>query len=404
MPLAVAVFGLLLCWGILSIALPPPIHRMAKHAFYLGVMGLVLLDAPRALQVARRDPWIWALVALTCLSSAWSQNPAWALKQSVVMAQTTLFGLYLAMRFPLAGQVRLLLWLLGTLLVANTVYLFIAPESVAFMDYQGQRAYSGFLGHKNAIGWLGAVALPVFAMQLGARGLPRIAAVGGIALSVFLIHISLSRTGLGAGLVLTAMVLLLPIARRMRRPVLVLVPLAFVVLGTLTVVSGAADWPLELLGRSSTLSGRTDIWRESLSVFLQRPLLGHSIASNWQMALVERTGFWFSNAHNGFIQQLVELGIVGFGLLLILVLSILWRGLGGLAHGGRTAIWPLCMCSLFVIYNLFEVLLMRPNSFPWLMLVAASLAIPRRPSSPAPPRRARAGRSMRRGTAEGARR
>jgi O-antigen ligase len=373
----VAAFGLCLCAGLFSVFLTPQQFRIVKHLFYALIAFMLLLDFPAAVRVARRDPWVWALVGLMCASALWSDMPAWAIKRGLVTFQTTTFGLYLALRLSLADQVRVLAWVLAVTLVANVVYLVVAPGS-AFMVYAGERAFMGFLGHKNGVGLLAALALPIFLLEARTPGARRWVMLSGIVVAAVLLVLSRSLTGAGVGLTLCMVVALLPLSRRLRRPAIVLFPPAVLGIGTIASIAGFADGVLVLLGRDPTLSGRTEIWHAVLPVILERPLLGNSIVSFWQLAIVEKTHLWFSNAHNGYLQLLIELGVVGLALLVLQTSSTLfhavrWHG----RQAGRGAIWPICMGSLFLLYNLTEVVLMRENSVIWVLVVATSLGVRR---------------------------
>jgi O-antigen ligase len=80
------------------------------------------------------------------------------------------------------------------------------------------------------------------------------------------------------------------------------------------------------LGRNSTLTGRTDIWAALLTVHIN-PVLGTGFESFW---LGERlTYLWtfpivngITEAHNGYLEMYLNLGIVGVALLAVLI----WTG------------------------------------------------------------------------------
>jgi len=374
----VAAFGLFLCVGIVpALVSSPQQFRIVKHLFYLLIAVLLLRDFPAAVRVARRDPWIWALVGLMCASALWSDNFVWATKRGLVTFQTTTFGLYLALRLSLEDQVRLLAWVLAVTLAANLVYLIVAPAS-AFMIYGGAPAFMGFLGHKNAVGLVTALSLPIFLLQASTRSADRWVMRSGIVVASVFLVLSRSLTGASVGLTLCMIVALLPVSRRLRRPAILLLPPAVLAMGTIAAMAGLADGVLFLLGRDSTLTGRTDIWREALPVILERPLLGHSNVSFWQRDIVAKTFVWFSNAHNGFLQQTIEFGVVGFALLVLQMSSTLFHAVRWhRRQAGREAIWPICMASFFLLYNLSEVLLMRENSLIWVLVVATSLGVRR---------------------------
>ncbi len=386
----VAAFGLLLCAGAVSALLSPPQFRIVKHLFYALIAVLLLRDFSAAVRVARRDPWIWALVGLMCASALWSDYSAAILKRGLVTFQTTTFGLYLALRLSLNDQVRVLAWVLAVTLAANLVFLVVTPAS-AFMIYGGETAFMGFLGHKNAVGLLTALALPVFLLQASTRSAGGWVMLSGIVVAAVLLVLSRSLTGASVGLTLCMIVALRPVSTRLRRPAILLLPPAVLVMITIAATAGLTDEVLALLGRDPTLTGRTEIWRDALPAILERPLLGHSVVNFWQRDAVKKSGVWFSNAHNGFLQQLINHGVLGLALLVLQISSTLlhavrWHG----RHAVQRAIWPICIGSLFLLYNLAEVVLMIENSLVWVLVVATSLGVRRaagrRRGGPGPPK------------------
>jgi O-antigen ligase len=370
----VAGFGLFLCTGLLE-ALAPTQFRLVKHLFYATIMALLLVEGRRALRIAVQDPVLWLLVGLICVSALWSELPIWSLKRGLVILQTTAFGLYLASRFSLDAQVWLLAWTLVPTLGISLVASFVAPAA-AFMPYAHDTALTGLLVHKNAMGLLMALALPALLIQATAATRHRWVMWLALALALGLLVLSRSLTGALIGTTLCGVVVLAPFARRIGWPPLLLLPCAIVALGTLGATTGLLDGLLGSIGKDATLTGRTQIWEAAWSRFSERPLLGHSIASFWQLEAVESTGIWFSTAHNGYLQLLIDLGIVGLALFSVHLLSTLSRAVRVQGFPiGRSAVWAVCIASLVLLYNLVEVVLMAENSIVWVLYVAASFAV-----------------------------
>ena len=219
--------------------------------------------------------------------------------------------------------------------------------------------------------------------------------IGASALGVVLLWLSRSATGIVIGLTLCATLGLHKIAQRQRRPAILLLPSAVLLAGWMAFGAGLADGALVLLGRDPTLTGRTEIWREAMTVILEHPIRGHSIVSGWTLDVARRSGAWVRNAHNGYLEIWIDLGAIGLGLLILQMGWLLHRAVRGVGFASRpAALWPLCVGSLFVLYNMSEVMLMQENSIVWVIVVATSLALgtaARRPA-PRPARRVEPGR------------
>lgn len=104
-------------------------------------------------------------------------------------------------------------------------------------------------------------------------------------------------------------------------------PLAGLVLSTLALGPRGAFSRFAAIGTNDvSLTSRVDLWRASISAFLDAPVLGAG-AGSWSLAFApHELGphlYDVSHAHNEALELLVELGAVGFVALLVLVGSFL---------------------------------------------------------------------------------
>jgi O-antigen ligase len=120
---------------------------------------------------------------------------------------------------------------------------------------------------------------------------------------------------------------------------------------------------LVLYGKDLTFSGRTIIWSNTLHAISQRPLLGIGFISNWSSApiplitqLRRDIGFEAAHAHNGAIEVMFELGIIGLGLYLVFFLSVLRQGVRALRTATPYGQWVLATCAALSIMSVSEVL------------------------------------------------
>lgn len=92
----------------------------------------------------------------------------------------------------------------------------------------------------------------------------------------------------------------------------------------LEVTVNIKDVVLSGLGRDDTLTGRTEIWQDVIPL-VENPLIGTGFESFWlgsrKDALWEKI-FWKPNqAHNGYLETYLHLGLIGLGLLLASIFS-----------------------------------------------------------------------------------
>jgi exopolysaccharide production protein ExoQ len=134
---------------------------------------------------------------------------------------------------------------------------------------------------------------------------------------------------------------------------------------------------LTLLGRDLTLTGRTDIWQLVWSAIEQRPLLGYGYSGFWTAStgpvldICFITGWQVPNAHNGFLDLLLAFGAIGLFLYGVLFLRTMVRMLRAVRQGDAwSALWSICVLSLFLIYGFVESNIMEQNTMSWVLFVA----------------------------------
>jgi O-antigen ligase len=107
----------------------------------------------------------------------------------------------------------------------------------------------------------------------------------------------------------------------------------YVVVGVL--VFGAAETLLNvtanvvrMLGKDPTLTDRTVVWADALAL-VENPILGAGFESFWLGERLDKlwAKWWWgpTQAHNGYIETYLNLGVVGVVLLIVLLLSTFQR-------------------------------------------------------------------------------
>jgi O-antigen ligase len=140
-----------------------------------------------------------------------------------------------------------------------------------------------------------------------------------------------------------------------------------------------------MLGRDSTMTGRTEIWQAVLQAIMKHPLLGYGFAAFWLSLRGESANIILAlrwavpAAHNGFLEIWLQLGAAGLFLFAAGFIFAMRSALRGLRQPSfARAAWPLAILLLTLVYNLDESSLMQPNDFLWVLYVATlvNLAAP----------------------------
>lgn len=343
---------------------------------YLMMLPGVFVFSKRIYDVAKLDRWLLALTALAIISVTWSALPGLTFRRSAALLATTLFGAYVAARYTIAEQLRMLAWALGVAAILSLLCALLVPQ----FGIGDDRFWRGVFTHKNSLGRLMALSTIVFfTLAKGARERRALKWLMG-ALSVALLALSGSSTGIviAVGLFLTVSV----IAWVQRSPQKRLVPGLILVtfLGAFALLSGTMLLGpfMELLGKDDTLTGRTFVWASAMDAIANRPLLGYGYSAFWPSAEGERIqsllGPVFVHAHNGYLDLALQLGALGLVAFVFTLARNLWRALTTRVAEFEQ-IWPTIFFVFLLMYNMTESSILGRNNLFWILYVSTTLAI-----------------------------
>jgi O-antigen ligase len=343
---------------------------------YGAIACLLLRQAARLGRHLAAMQWALPLALLAVASTLWSQFPLYTVRRSAPFAMAAVFGLYLAMRYPVRRQLAILrIAMLG--LAAASVALALAFPKLG-LDYStGHHAdWQGVFTQKNTCGEMMVLATAV----LLADWKPTWQRFLSAALFTLVLFMSGSRSAWLLDCAVIALWAALLLAKRVDAPTRVIAALTFL-FGTPVALLMLFFWRaplLALLGRDATLSGRTLIWRQVLMFIAQRPWLGWGYEAFWRGTRGEAfrvdaaLNFVVFHAHNGFLEIWLNLGLAGlvlFALSYLRACTRLWPALR--AGQVQRVLWPVFVLALVALYDLDENTLLTYNGIFWVLYVAA---------------------------------
>jgi exopolysaccharide production protein ExoQ len=120
---------------------------------------------------------------------------------------------------------------------------------------------------------------------------------------------------------------------------------------------GVYEGTLQLLGRSATLTDRTDIWREVLNIEIN-PVLGAGFESFWlgerYARLAEIFPFQPNQAHNGYLETYLNLGWIGVFALVGVIVSTYYKARRETLINFRYGQLRMGILFAFLLYNYTE--------------------------------------------------
>lgn len=137
---------------------------------------------------------------------------------------------------------------------------------------------------------------------------------------------------------------------------------------------------LEMLGRDATLTGRIDLWQDVLAYAWERPLFGYGFGSFWIGDLgndLWAKYVWLPNqAHNGYIDTFISLGIFGLILLGVVIVRSFYNITRELPGNYAFAMIRIYLLLMIISHNLTESSLCRLNHFLWFLFLLVVVRFP----------------------------
>lgn len=376
----------------------------------LGIVVGWTAVAVRRRVILRRLPMALAtLLGLMVASIVWSYYPGATALGIVATGATAFVGIVMAHTISLEQLLRGLsvalrfivgLSLAFELFVSAVIRQPVLPLWVSYDEpipraffwsrnllFDGGRI-QGVPGNANLLAFAALLAVIVFAIQIAER---RVAQVDGWAwLGAALLTLALTRssTVIVAGLVAVVALGVLLAARRLStRGQITLYGLTALAAGAAVALALALrEQLLDLLGRSDDLTGRLDIWAAVTELAGQRPVLGWGWVSYWAPwvepfdDLVIIRGVRYLQAHNAWLDVLLQLGWVGLIVFTILIVTtgarvLSWSvdaPLGDAAPTPGLQLLPGLLFTVLLVHSLAESRLLIEAGFVLLVYLAVA--------------------------------
>jgi exopolysaccharide production protein ExoQ len=285
--------------------------------------GLMIKGIAPTLRMMLQQKAVLAFAVLALLSALWSQDPQLTLRKATLLFLAFAFAWFFATYYSPADQMRLILAAGVIAALASIAMALLLPQ----YGIASGGEWKGVFGQKNRLGlsiFFLFSGLPFCCISSNRRLLTL--AVQAI-LPIGLILLSQSRTSLILTVVLIAVRLFGPYVARRRKDQLpfVLYTAVFGIPLMAFAIVAAKDIVLTLLGRESTLTGRTDHWGLIASYALGHLWVGYGYNAFWtgagdSLRVMTRVGGAMIGSDSGYLDTMLQFGLVGIGLLLLVLL------------------------------------------------------------------------------------
>ena len=346
------------------------------------------------MEIARYNKWIAALLLYSAVSIMWSKYPEVAMKRWIKLFGSVVMALIVLSESMPAEAISTLF---------RRCFLVHIPMDWVFVKYVrnlgtgwddfGTEMWTGLTIHKNVLGQVCMTAGLYFIWDLFKKpGKSR-----SVVDLVYLVLIFLLMNGPGysksasalLGLFIGIIVFfslgfvkkeLEGLNKFLAKGALVFLVLILIVkLGVwgFTEHQNIGDATLDIAGRDSTLTGRTDLWGDVLGYASKNPIVGVGYGSFWIGSVTHNLWdkhYWRpTQGHNGYLDIYVELGLIG----LILFGGVLFSAFKSIRNRiiddfdfGR---FQMALFSTIVIHNITESSFMRGELDLWFVFLLVAL-------------------------------
>jgi O-antigen ligase len=368
-----------------------PIDRTVFLSLILG--GIIVL-ASRNINwpgFIMNNSWL-VLYLLYCLFSVfWADDPIVLIKRWVKeLGIVTMALVILTERNPYQALGVVLRRLAFLFLPLSVLFIKYYPELGRWYRHDGAETFTGAATQKNQLGVSCLIVGIYMAWEILYRRREtypaflwqnKLAAIVLLTMLGWLLYKSNSQTSLVC-LVVAISIMVACLPRFMaRNPIIVLTLLIWTTFSVwfVNVLFPLKDAVLAMLGRRPDLTDRTDIW-STLLEFDVNPIIGVGFMSFWTGGRVEDAwnllGVRLVQAHNGYVEQYLNLGYVGVFFIAVILLSGLGKVMSRWRRDRSGTVFALCIIFVAAVYNYTEAAFYGLNNM-WLITILACIAMPR---------------------------
>lgn len=345
-----------------------PVDALGSGILILAGLRILSKRGVHLSEIIRNNRWLTIFFIWCFLSILWSDFPFVAFKRWIKIWGQPIMVLVLFTEPDFETALIVLFKRLAYVIV---------PVSICFIKYfpQWGRGFSGWTGQgfqtgitegKNDLGidclMLGVFyfwyTLKVWKME---KGKPRRNELCFCAFFLFwlgwLMNQAQSSTSLVTCLLGITLILFmgLPFIRRENIGTYILLTVGLIAVAEYLFT--ISDFFFQAVGKDRTMTDRTLVWRDCLSIPIN-PILGTGFESFWlgdRQKIMNAKWFWHPNeAHNGYLETYLNLGIIGLFILIALILATFWKARRELLTNLNLGRFRVAFTVVIIVYNWTE--------------------------------------------------
>lgn len=333
-----------------------------------------------------KQPFLGLYLGLIAFSIFWSENPLVTAKATVGLIFFSMFAVHFARKFKWQELAEIFRW--------NSIYIAIfSIFSAKFATSIGlcDKGWCGGFGHPIDLGYLMSIGFALWILQAISNPKYRTRSICLSALCLIVMQFTNSAGALLVFATLTILVLTTSFLKRLNfSQAFIFFIFLLSSLGTVSIwlISNLENF-LQVFDKDVTLTGRIPLWtmlfqtkiQERLwfgfgyNAFWQRWLGNDSPAAGVVKVIIGDGRDWVAHAHNGYIDIILNIGLVGLVIFMVIFLINVTQTIRLIVNTKRPeSFLPLIILTFVFMTNLSNSPIIIP-SFNWFLFVVATVRL-----------------------------
>jgi len=371
----------------------PYIREIICWVFVLVMVAWILTkqgEWNRYLHTWKENIPLLGFLLLSVCSLAWSIYPQASILRISVLLCSTIVATYIGFYFPKNDLMNILTWCGGGIAILSLLGGVFFSEITIENSNLYNNAWRGIFWHRNQLGSLMAFFSVVFLVRIvtefEAKEKSKYLLFFIYPLTIALVFLSRSFTGTILLVFLHLCVILIAFWLKWRDRIK---PIHFILtaLGSMIALAFIIRWSdfiFDLVNRSSSWTGRLNLWRYLwFQKISESPLKGFGYGAIWsnhefrvKTGEIVEWGIPILMADNGYLDIFLNIGVLGFLSFIFVLLIVVYRAFRyGVSNNKLASYFPLILMGYVFFANSTFSLFLELESFVWMIVVAMLVAL-----------------------------
>jgi O-antigen ligase len=348
------------------------------------------------LELFRRNMWIWLFFIYALISIFWSDDAIVSFKRWVKGVGNLVMALVIMTEQRPYEALGITLRRLGFLLVPLSVLFIRFYPDLGRAYHMGEPMFTGVCVQKNSLGQLLVILGTYYCWELvvkrksviSEKRVPSSVFLIMLPMILWLLYMAHSATAVACVIIVLSFLLFCRLPAMVKKPQRILGYglVTILLFELLDITLDIKDNIIRMLGREPDLTDRTPVWNMVLDM-VTNPLIGAGYESFWSgnrlIDIWARMGVssgGIIQAHNGYIEIYLNLGIVGLVLLIGTIIDGFIKTQKQIKTESEYAILRISFIIMIAINNYTEATY-KPLSYYFVLLLAACMEVQNRNNS-----------------------